>query len=1437
MKLNGLPNESRTFMGGMVKDVMAALLKKNQYTEAMNMKLTEPNSETLGGMTVSIGNEQVADVTVGYEQGRKAYRITLDNTASGIAHDFDWNGVAGAAVISVEANAALRYANLVQQVIDSAAGQSVTITVSTTSPIAGTAALLHLGISSTTDFTVTEEITSVDVDCFIIHEYYSTGTGVPFRVLKSLNIGEDLYTISTNGEVFRWAVGKKDETTGNWTYTVILETATITIDDEAVIDLDGEVDFQTRVSQYLIGEGVAPRCLYVTHEDTWENQYSFIWTEAAAYIEAGNPNGFYTHENVAEKTHLQILQNYARINGPGLLSVNNTGGALPTGGYYYLFRQLSSNQAATNFSLISGLVPIFEDVLTDTELSGSNGGLATSKSVTLPIIGLDPTLYDQFEIGVVVNINGVLSSYVIGPYKLTSATQTIIHTGFEVKGTLSTSELLAQQILIREGKNLVINRNRLFVSNFTTQLDYDLSEYCVSTAGNITLATHRTPLASCGTVDVPVVAEYQVPENVFEYAAYMLNETYRIGIIFFFRTGFVSSPYFIEDFQLTYASGDLTDNAGGVPENFYAYHPRATVDLSVFPAIEGVPFENAVYGYSLVRLPCVPEVQKTGYAMLYSADHDGYYNVGRHVSENITYGAGPTETFRRMLGCIWPEALFNENTGDVAVGDKLYNYGQPFLYNDNVTGEAGATPEFNFIKEYSGDFTAQYEEVIVSDSQIVPFNETGTKQLTGYKYSTVVVQPNNKGGNNQSSTGVELDTGNYAVARTGNTDRAFYYVQHVKIVPNKYGETSSGNYISCNHFRVLNGAGPYTDDLFGGDTFTQKNITKLMNLDTFSSTVSAGFVVSPIGSFSVGSYTWTLIGLLPDGITTISATPAVLAVSPGDVAKSVVLAWDNSLGIVWNLYRTDPGLGSPTYLVFTGTGTTFTDQGSIATPAAIPAADCTQVTIKTGLTYYSQNRINTQLRYFTDTEENLNYPYQTASLTEWLADELDEGTLLYSQSYTPTTSVQTMLAYDPDAPANDKYGNILQYSDFKIGESPSDTYRVFRPFNRKSLPAIYGSVNNMFRYRNYLILLLDDVALAQEIDQQVTISGANGQPIQVGDGTVLGAKEEVISNYGSQTKTAAVQYICEGQVYIAWYDGRNKKFMRRGVDGVKDLTQANYIQSFVNVNNQFIGAERSMVMGYDDYSKELLVSTNAEVPDSEAWDDSSTFTAGTIVTTGLDNQTTEHWEALINVPADTDPRDPANRLQYWKPYFNSNYTLAFNEKLNAWSGFYSYKTTLFLPYKNTFLTWYFVNSGDNPTSDLYEHNRGDALVWYGVEFYGYLKNVFNDIPDYFKQSRNLWLRCTNQPYYLHVKGNNTTKTYGEQADFIQEREYYWLAVKNDATLNGPTLPTGTNTTGINTLCTAWIEGETIEATIFFDEENLINETMHRYKPKGKFPGR
>lgn len=1433
-------SEMHDFARGLVKDIQNVGVKRNQYIDAENMRLTDPTSDTLGAMTVTSGNVDVFNATtINFTLDSQDYtglRIAFDVTAINIPHSFVVGGISITPILSALATPVLRYNDLVSKFIAILATNALTATKYIDDPDPTTAGVKYVGFKIF-GFNATvnaEFINSVDYVVHILKEFYGVANSGIFRVLKTVNIGDNLFELCTNEHVTLIQVSKKNEVTENWTAVSVFQTKAFAYNYDMVgrMDFEVEIDFNSRVSLYYTGAGYLPRVTYFKLQDAWSAQNAFIWNENPAYIVTGNPDGYYTYENVSDDTKLQVSKNYAHLadydDNPAYYPTVQTGGTLLTGSKSYTVRQLISDTTSTGWGLVSNEIPIFSDSLTNPNLSGNTGGQPTDKSITMTILGLDIETYDKFQVAVIENTDGVITGKIIGTYTSLSNAQVITHRGNEITTDLTIAELVSQQIVIETAGNLVINRNRLFLSNLTIALDPDLA---VVVKAGTTFTTKRITLPAIGN-DSARVAEYQDPINVYLTTGYMLNETYRMGTVFLIG-GFVTSPYVNGDWTCTYATGELTDNPGGTPDNIYVYYPYIEMDFTGFPAINGVPFEDAIDGFMHVRLPCVPEVLATGYVMPQTVLNTGYYSVGRSAFRLDEYTVPAVNAQRTRLGFLSPDVLFDKATLNYLSSDQLLIYGQPLTYN-LVTSNVGRNV-YSLI-EWDGNFDTAYETKTVTTGELVPFDSQGLIDINGDKYQTTVTVPDSEGSCNQKSSAIAL-TGEYAVPVTSNTDFALYGVQYFQPQTNKYGNDNEGKYISCGHFRLHSGATTTACNVFGGDTFTQKNITKFCNRNSETANVILSLTTSPPAAipFNHGVWNYWVETLLPDATTMVSAREIINRSGANDT-ESVLITWTHINGAVWTVKATDP-VAAVNYVIYTGTDNTFIDDNSVSGPPTTVPALHEDFTEYTGFSFYTQNRINTQLRYFPVTD-NANYPYTTQSLTQWLGIDVNlPGVLNYSDSYTPMNDFQMLQVYDPELPVQSAISNVMYYSDLKILGSTQDPYRVFLPLNYKAYPAIYGSITNTFRSNNDIVVLMQNAILRQPIDQQAqTVSG--GVSIILGDGTVLGAREAIVSNYGSPMKTGAFQYSTNsGRIETVYYNQFHKKVLKIFGDSARDIAEEKFMQSWFVANGRYLGAENSVIFGYDNYTDEILIRVKYDLS-APLWDAFTDYTAGNIVSYRVRRGAAQssfvliYFEAQIDVPAGTDPTDVANQLQYWKPYRQSNYLLSYSEKYDEWCSFYGYTCDLFIPYKNTFLTTAVIQETFGVILCwVYEHNRGEHYYNSPADIIGYVKYVVNYEPNRYKSMRNIWARSDNQPFYGFGVGINGSKTYIEQVDFKQkgDRFGWWANIKNDATI------TADNPTGLNTLHTKKITGETIEMTIFMNYPNKINEVKNSYSLRGRNP--
>lgn len=1332
--------EARGVIGGMIKDLLKRNIPKNKYWEAENIALSPNNQDSLNGASVQLGSEPAFDLNeidaTDPVNGFKYFRVPLDLTVPNINHTFTItygspSTTYSFTISSASGTPAGRYAQLTSLLLSNTA----VIGGNVFQGVSPTATKVYIGFKVNTDAQISLTIAGVKQEVIILQEYLANNGGA-FRELKSINIEENLFVLATNGTVLQLTVGKKDYLTGNWTSKILFQTNTIQIPIGTPIDMDGQIDFGERLSIYFTTNGI-PRCIYVPYKNVWNDFASMIWFyDANTNTMVNNTDGYYLYNSIESETALQLLQNFARVSN----AVVATGGALKTGNKQYYIRQISGNEVKTGIGMGSGQVSIFQEPLNDPALYGNVAGLDTNKKATLTVENLQPSLYDKFELICTENNGGVFTSSIVNVFDITGETMTVTHFGNEQQVSVSQSEFAQEQVLLKTAKNLVIARNRLFLSNITTQVDYDLSAW----AQTITLAQAKgtIPLS-----DFNNVGEYQQASTIFSKTGYMFLETYRFGIKLYFTNGFVSRPYFIEDFKFDVGSNTQLTNGAGVvaPTATSVWYVTAQVNLDTAPTIDGKPLKDVLYGYEIVRQECIPEVLATGFAMpstFSSGIVSTRYKVGGRVVERAQTGVAPTSPFfsSRIGGFYSPDVIFGTTDIQPISGDQIINYGQPILLSYGNTGFIPNTAGGTQTQQVCGSMIfSDYPDVLatsntITKGEVVEFNSTGSIRMGSSNVSltldilgeTFLGVDNGRYGNNQKCVAFEVSTD--LNPRTGTTiDYGFYYAAYYRAQPNKYGDIENGNYISCGYFRklVVGVGGTYTDSVYGGDTFTQKSYMKFCNF-----------------------------------------------------------------------YSKEPTNNS-------------------------------EAAYRIGIEFWTQNRANFQLRNFTPISKDFPYTtdntFITNGIRDWLGlDQLNGGQVLYdianSPLQIPTAARQ---GFNPNEPLDTTKENILYYSELKVNDSLSDPYRMFMPLNRKSYPAMYGGIQNTFtKDSNSLIVMMDNQVYLQALDQQQNQTNSDGTNIIIGDGSVLGARELPLSQIGAPLKTAAVQYkTSSGRIHVAYFNPYLKKLIRIG-EGVTDIGETTGVQSFLTNNTDRCFSENSVIFGYNFINDELYMTAVNTLPSATLWNNASTYNAGNIVYVPLLMQPAQqfvYYKAKINVPVNKRPTDLVNQVNYWEQIRQSNFTLVYNDKLGMTSGFKSIYPMRYLPFNETYLSAILVDNLPGQFTSFYEHNGLNTSDYEQNEIIASVTFYFNDVADYYKIARLLYIDINESPIFVMVRTVNNDGsdfvTYSQEPEINYIRPHWATAIRNDATISVD------NPNGLPDINTAQMAGQLIEVTVYFKNTN------------------
>ncbi len=1357
--------EVRGVIGGMIKDLLKRNIPKNKFWESENIALSPNNQDSLNGASVQLGSEfafglneiDATDVGNSY----KYFRVPLDLTAPNITHSFTITYGSPTVTLSFSISSAAltpatRYSNLISLL--NASTTPINGAVFQNATPSGTT--VFIGFRVNVDAQIRLSIAGVGTPVIILKEYLANNGGA-FRELKSLNIEENIFVLSTNGSVLQLSVGKKDYLTGTWTNKILFQTNQIQVPIGTPIDMDGQIDFGERLSIYFTTD-TTPRCIYVPYKNVWNDFASMIWYyDPNTNLMVNNTDGYYIYNSIESETSLQLLQNFARVSNAAV----STGGALKTGNKQYYIRQISGNEVKTGIGMGSGQVSIFQESLTNPALYGNVAGLDTNKKATLTIENLDAALYDKFELICTENNGGVFTSYIVNVFNITGETMTVTHFGNETQVSVSQSEFAQEQVLLKTAKNLVIARNRLFLSNVTTQIDYDLSAWA-QTIG-VTLVREGFSTAYSDVFSNSWIPnEYQETDNIFQKTGYTYYETYRFGIKLYFTNGFVSRPYYIDDFKMETNADNvsaLTSGDGTYASVFqvYLFRPQFLVNLDTAPTIDGKSLKDVLYGYEIVRLECIPEVLATGFTMpsTYAASPmasppPSYCRAGGRIMERAETGVAPITSFldRKANAFYSPEVIFGTSEISPSPNDKLVIYGQPvltdYISTSPIANTAGNPPSPTFSTQICGAMcftdwakTNPYE-INISYGEILDFNSNGnvviTPSLGGLTMSTVVASnvylplASGNWGNNQKC--LSLRTSSDVTAPTfTDIDFGFYYSAYYRPQPNKYGDIEQGNYIACGYFRKLSVGvgGTYTDNVYGGDTFTQRSYIKFCNM------------------------------YVPNDYTSPS------------------------------LYRV-------------------------------------------GLTFWTQNRANFQLRNF-DLTTSKDFPYTTNSNTitgeiaQWLGlDQLNAGQTLYDISNSPLQiPTASRVAFNPNDTLDKTEQNILYYSDLKVNDSLSDPYRMFMPLNRKSYPAMYGGIQNTFvKDSNSLIIMMDNQVYLQALDQQQNQTNSDGTNIIIGDGSVVGARELALSQIGSPLKTAAIQYkTSSGRIHVSYFNPYLKKLIRIG-EGITDIGETTGVQSFLTNNTDRCFDENSLIFGYNFVNDELYTTAVNSLPSSTLWNNSTTYNTGDIVylpTLTNPSQQFVYYKAKISVPVNKNPTNLVNQISYWELIRESNFTLVYNDKLGMTTGFKGIYPMRYLPFNETYLTAYLTQ---NPLTGLFltrfaEHNKG--ILEYGSnEIIAFVRYYFNDVADYYKIARLLYMDVNESPIFVSVRTENNDNadfsTYSQEPEINYIRPHWATAIRNDATVSLD------NPNGLPDINTAQMAGQLIEVTIYFKNTNaeMIN---------------
>ena len=1028
------------------------------------------------------------------------------------------------------------------------------------------------------------------------------------------------------------------------------------------------------------------------------------------------------------------------------------------------------------------------------------------------------------------------------------------------------SQLQNSTFVIKKAKNIRALDNRLVLSNVNVSgnesslvnlfntIKYSIEKKEIDSIGTFSPNNQLTQRFDFDTVNdynskVVSTGEYMDPANTFNYVGYMMNETYRFYGVVEYLDGTLSDAYYLFDSKICTdsdftggggldpkrnASSTFTDyklnTAPGASEGFFGncllntaktLIPYVNVAIpSVLPAINGVNAKEVINKIHIFRADVKEKtILANGLGVLGIKGNGSFVGGAMFANSsgvNNINGFGNVKSFdpaNPSLGNYTRYAAYPFIADMVSResfrADVILYQGYKLIPTAPVPPlNIEAIPNRRTIEFFSQDHLLSNERIQYSNTDRIinygPYDNYYHKEAAvASAYSTLIHigYPDDSTYENYQGFGSFYFCGKFGSTtfQTASLDNSVLCgaapwldeKQNVLVDNLQYGSYSK---LSKMYWQAA-----------GGSLFYQSNTTNKGHVFFTTSDISgAGLSTGRVTEYGTNfiSYYRTLT---PDqqygnsNIGTLIPTGAYYDLQ-GNTTQLGTLPTLNQINVFGGDTYTCKSLLRYRYTAPGNTVNALNDGGR----AGI------------GIEFYSQSRVNPQLRYNTEKDPltrnnkvwpfDFNSPQDGTKFQEWFAHQdtsnkvyLDE-TVSYNGSYNQDNIINSLAIYDPNIYYENKQPATVYYSESKLQESFIDSYSYIKPTNRKDLDISFGDINHHEVYNGQLITFQERSMNRQFFNSTTMISNPDTQIVLGDGGQVLSRRGETLSTYGLRNKWSVIKGRSKGgNDVLYWYDATTRKIMRFAYDGVVPISVRSNIDSFIWNNTGFIQMYDTPAHGegvcgvWNEKYNEALFTFRAKKIVTK-WSAGASAAFGAILFYANGGQTDFHQtgEFYICVNPLGTVTAPSTTSSDWtvithdnNDYYNE-FTIVFSEDKNGFTTFYSPKPKIYMPFKDGYLT-------PNPISqnglNIYENDRGSQCVWYGgnLQENAYIEGVINYNPELIKTAEAISIDANTTPVRVDVRSaQHSTFMLSSNNDFASVEGMYRTPVKNNATPDGDT---------------------------------------------------
>ena len=1050
-------------------------------------------------------------------------------------------------------------------------------------------------------------------------------------------------------------------------------------------------------------------------------------------IEIINPNGIYAYETINTETKLIISDTPVECK---FLSQSQSGGNLKSGNWRYSVRFLSESLSPTDWIDLINPISVFNTSTVDDpkKIFGGDVNALTSKINKFQVTGLLPGVFKFVELaGINYGETTINDSLIIRRDTLSESQEIILleHTGNETGTDLVASTLNKRNVNYTTAKNITEIDSRLVLSNLRTAQITDLSEWAQTFEHSIKVKT----LNSVGDTGINF-GEYQDPDNVHKFVGYMHNETYRFAVKVRFKTGGFSQSFFIDDITIN------TDNT--TPDG---------------RRISGLP------NFDLTNSGAIPTEIKVAFIEFSNIDLD-FLIDGIKVRELID-----EIIFERAE--VIPEVLA---TGIMilAIKNATENDDFEFLpFTQDTIGNFPLVSTAGSINRYQNGRNIQVTPVHNVFIGTFPTMGTFYSPDLFYKNREIFFQSNDK----------LLNFGGTGTAGLSKTTSGFsgfnnYYRQFG-------GQFNGFDTLSINDTGILEKGTIIT---VGGQKYSSDlKLTRISSSglkQTFFWEMEKGLVIQTKNNISERGTAGIDKGL---------RYCQYFREQQNKYGKKETTLYIPT-GTVFRLNSSSPSIIETGVIEVFG-GDVFTQKTYFKYKYGIDGTTADQRWGTGGLTFYSQNRVNTQMRR-KDTLTDNDFPQTDAE--DWLKLQ-PSPEFFYNKGYNIRNDINVNVAFDQVRKTPTKFPVRIAFSDLKPQGSFVDSFRQFPPLNFKDLDPASGEIVHMANGNGELLTWQQRKFQRQFFNTRGTLQLNDASEILLGSGAVLNRDGQTLTNYGTSHKWSVIKgKSSKGHDTFYWINAELKKAIRFGFDGAISIADIKGMQSFFANNLRWVSDDDIPLIGkgingvWDDRNAEVIWGVNGSIK-NEKFDEEKQYFRDRKTIVEFEGQlfiTTKKTIILFGnilgflpILIGTKP----NTLNGWALIseddnnFINKYTIVYNEFKDGFTTFFSFLPRIFLKWEDTYLT----PRQTSNVGSVYTHDKGDFTSWYDgeVEEDANIEGVINKHTEEEKWMEAIKVNSDIVPKRIEFE-TSKHKSFLNDTEFETREGFHFSSIKEDSTING-----------------------------------------------------